>query len=245
MTRKQFIYKLALSLGNLPQAELEKTLADYNRLIDERMRDGLTEEQAVARMMEPIEQIAARMLQKDGMAQTAQASQASQAAQAAQPSQEANARQGDAGEKKNPWQDKRWQDKQWHCDPRPQKRERRHSGWFAVLILCAFPVWFPLLMSCMGVGIALVCTVVALVIALVAGAFALVVGGGWAVVTGILSFFTHGLGSLSQIGLGLIALGVGILAGYIIKNKLPGIIRRLKDKIHEYSVRARMRKAST
>ncbi|MEG2087086.1 MAG: DUF1700 domain-containing protein [Angelakisella sp.] len=57
MTKTEFCNILGYRLRHLPQAEVEKSLTFYKESIDDRMEDGMSEEQAVASLGE-IEQIA-------------------------------------------------------------------------------------------------------------------------------------------------------------------------------------------
>ena len=48
MNKKQFLQSLADKLSMLPQSEIQKSLEYYSEIIDDRMEDGMTEEEAVA-----------------------------------------------------------------------------------------------------------------------------------------------------------------------------------------------------
>ena len=48
MTKCEFLAQLQKALGGLPQADLEERLAFYAEMIDDRMEDGLSEEEATA-----------------------------------------------------------------------------------------------------------------------------------------------------------------------------------------------------
>ena len=60
MTRKQFLEGLRQELHGLPQREIEQTLHYYTEIIADRMEEGMTEEEAVAKM-EPMHVIARRV----------------------------------------------------------------------------------------------------------------------------------------------------------------------------------------
>jgi uncharacterized membrane protein len=60
MTRKQFLDGLKQELRGLPQREIEQTLHYYTEIIADRMEEGMTEEEAVAKM-EPMHVIARRV----------------------------------------------------------------------------------------------------------------------------------------------------------------------------------------
>ncbi len=61
MTRQQFLDGLKQELHGLPRQEIEQTLHYYSEIISDRMEEGMTEEQAVAKM-EPMHVIARRVL---------------------------------------------------------------------------------------------------------------------------------------------------------------------------------------
>ena len=48
MKKNEFLFKLIQGLSSLPQAEVEERVAFYSEMIDDRMEEGLTEEEAVA-----------------------------------------------------------------------------------------------------------------------------------------------------------------------------------------------------
>lgn len=60
MTRTQFLDGLKQELHGLPQQEIEQTLHYYSEIIADRMEEGMTEEEAVAKM-EPMHVIARRV----------------------------------------------------------------------------------------------------------------------------------------------------------------------------------------
>lgn len=61
MTKVQFLMALQRKLHGLPQEDIEKTLEYYNEMIDDRMEDGLTEQEAVAAIGD-IDEIAQQIL---------------------------------------------------------------------------------------------------------------------------------------------------------------------------------------
>ncbi len=60
MTRQQFLEGLRQELRGVPKQELEQTINYYSEIIADRMEEGMTEEQAVAKM-EPMHVIAKRV----------------------------------------------------------------------------------------------------------------------------------------------------------------------------------------
>ena len=60
MTRQQFLEGLRQELHGLPRQEIEQTIHYYSEIIADRMEEGMSEEQAVAKM-EPMHVIAKRV----------------------------------------------------------------------------------------------------------------------------------------------------------------------------------------
>lgn len=61
MNKKEFSYRLMMKLQGLPQEDVIRSVDYYNEMIDDRIEDGMTEEQAVA-AMGSIDDIAAEIL---------------------------------------------------------------------------------------------------------------------------------------------------------------------------------------
>ena len=61
MTKQLFLNELAAALHSLPREERYRTLGYYDELIDDRMEDGQSEEDAVASLGEP-QQVAREIL---------------------------------------------------------------------------------------------------------------------------------------------------------------------------------------
>ncbi|MGM9606683.1 MAG: DUF1700 domain-containing protein [Oscillospiraceae bacterium] len=61
MNKQQFLAAIGEQLQNLPLSDVEKSLDYYSEMIDDRMEDGLSEEEAVAALGSP-EEIAAQVL---------------------------------------------------------------------------------------------------------------------------------------------------------------------------------------
>ena len=66
MNKQEFLDKLKAALSELPYAEVEKSLAFYSELIDDKAESGMTEEEAVA-SMEPVETIAQQIMMEQPM----------------------------------------------------------------------------------------------------------------------------------------------------------------------------------
>ena len=61
MKREGFIESLKMALGDLPEEEIQSSLAYFNEMIDDRIDEGMTEEEAVADMGH-VDEIAAKLL---------------------------------------------------------------------------------------------------------------------------------------------------------------------------------------
>ena len=61
MNKEQFLAAIRAQINCLPREDVEKSLDYYREMLDDRMEDGLTEEEAVA-AMGPVDEIAAQIL---------------------------------------------------------------------------------------------------------------------------------------------------------------------------------------
>lgn len=61
MNKQEFLDKLAYKIAALPQSEVEKSLAYFSEIIDDRVEDGMSEEEAVA-SLEGIDEIARKIM---------------------------------------------------------------------------------------------------------------------------------------------------------------------------------------
>lgn len=61
MKREEFIEALKLALSDLPEEEIQSSLAYFNEMIDDRIDEGMTEEEAIADMGR-VDEIAAKLL---------------------------------------------------------------------------------------------------------------------------------------------------------------------------------------
>lgn len=66
MNKASFLETLAARLSALPQSEIGKSIAYFSEIIDDRVEDGMTEEEAVA-SLEDIEQIVNKIMQETPM----------------------------------------------------------------------------------------------------------------------------------------------------------------------------------
>jgi uncharacterized membrane protein len=61
MTKSEFLAQLQAALNRLPQSEIDQSLAFYGEVIDDRIEDGMSEQDAVAQLGD-INQIAAQII---------------------------------------------------------------------------------------------------------------------------------------------------------------------------------------
>ena len=67
MNKKAFLWALMDGLSGLPMEDIERSLDYYSEMIDDRMEDGLSEEEAVA-AMGPVKEICAQIRKQYGEA---------------------------------------------------------------------------------------------------------------------------------------------------------------------------------
>lgn len=53
MTKQEFLLRIRNGLAALPKEDIEKSVEYYREMIDDRMEDGLSEEEAVAAIGSP------------------------------------------------------------------------------------------------------------------------------------------------------------------------------------------------
>ena len=53
MTKKEFLFELVMGISDLPNAIVDEYVSFYSEIIDDRIEDGLSEEEAVAEIGEP------------------------------------------------------------------------------------------------------------------------------------------------------------------------------------------------
>ena len=101
MKKEAFLNELRSRLYGLPQSDIEDRIAFFGEMIDGRMEDGMSEEEAVA-AMEPIDTIVGQIMSEIPLAQLVKTK---------------------------------------------VKPEKGHKTWKIVLLICLFPIWFPLFIA--------------------------------------------------------------------------------------------------
>lgn len=96
--------------------------------------------------------------------------------------------------------------------------------WIIILAICAFPAWFPLVITVAALAFSMVVVVASLLFAFAVSAVAVAAGGIFSIIIGIVLLFSNIATGISAIGAGCLCVGIGALffAGAI------GLIRLLK-----------------
>ena len=189
MNKQDFLARLEKSLDGLPQEELAERLNFYSEMIDDRMEEGLSEEEAVAGIG-PVVEIAAAA----GETLPAEGPEASaQSLTGASPTV-----QQTSGQQEMP----------------PQPKQKRSTGEIVLLVL-GFPLWFPLLIVTAVVGFVLIFSLWVLVLSLWAANITLIVSAAAGLVLGIW-YIIRGdtLTGLAAIGAGLVLCGLAVFWHY-------------------------------
>lgn len=193
MNKQEYLDQLRTALGCLSEEEVEESVAFYTEMIDDRVADGMSEEEATAQLDEP--KTAARAIIGDLPAEAREASQVSQAAQAtltqAVPPVQPN--------------------------PKPKSRVL-----YWTLVILGSPLWLALLLAAAAVVVAAVVIVAALVLSVAAVAASLLLTL-WVLAAGLLAagplgiavcFYGLAMGqpayAAAELGSGLICFGLGL-----------------------------------
>ena len=83
--------------------------------------------------------------------------------------------------------------------------------WIMILAICAFPIWFPLVIAVAAVVFSLVIAVFSIVFAFVVASIAIVGSGIFALIVGICVLFIHMPTGLATLGTACVAIGFGFL----------------------------------
>ncbi len=179
MTKGEFLASLRSRLTSLPQSAIDRSLAYYAEMLDDRIEDGMAEQDAVA-SMESVDVIAERIILET---------------------------------------------------PLPtllRERMRPKGGMTALtvtLLVLGSPVWLPLLLSIVAVVVAVFVSVWSVVASLFAVVVGLGVGGLIALVLSPLNFSAGTATGLMVIALGLVSVGLSILAFFAAAAAAVGLIK--------------------
>lgn len=152
LKKEAFLNELRNRLSGLPQTDIEDRIAFFGEMIDGRMEDGMSEEEAVA-AMEPIDTIVGQIMSEIPLARLVKSK---------------------------------------------VKPEKGHKAWKIVLLICLFPIWFPLLITFAAIAFSLLVAIWAVIISFYVVAGSLVIASlGCVIATG------------AYFGIGRIVPGIG------------------------------------
>lgn len=196
MTKKEFFDLFRQELAGLPKDELENRVGFYEEMIDDRMAEGRSEEEAI-KDLGSVEEIVNQIAEETSLMKLVK-------------------------EKVKP--------------------NRKIKGWEIALIICGFPLWFPLLVTAsillfVGYLLTWVFTVVAYVIE---GSFIAVTLGG---LIGFAAYLLSGQIALIPLGASIMCLGASILFAFACFYITKGNIK-LSKNLFIWIKRGFMRKAS-
>ena len=183
MTKLEFILSLSKKLSGAPEKEAEERIAFYVEAIEDRIEDGLSEEDAVADVGS-VDDIATEILSEIPLVKIVT-------------------------------------DK-----IKPKKKLRT---WEIVLLAVGSPVWLPLLIAAIAVGLAIYASVWAIIVSLWA-VFGSVIGCAVGGVTGALAIFITGeiTPALALFGAGIFLGGLSIFVFFGCKEATRGILKLTK-----------------
>ena len=152
MKKEAFLNELRSRLYGLPQSDIEDRVSFFGEMIDGRMEDGMSEEEAVA-AMEPIDTIVGQIMSEIPLARLVKTK---------------------------------------------VKPEKGHKAWKIVLLICLFPIWFPLFIAFAAIIFSLLVAIWAVIISFYVVAGSLVIASlGCVIATG------------AYFGIGRIVPGIG------------------------------------
>ena len=139
MTKLEFLDKLQAGLLGLTESDAQERLNFYSEMIDDRMEEGLSEEQAVAQVGD-VQVIVANILAEIPQNAPVQAD--------AEVVKQVIAKV----------------EKPTHHQATPKKEEKKHmETWQIILLILGFPLWLPLLIAAFAVVISLIAVLWSLV----------------------------------------------------------------------------------
>ena len=166
MKKEAFLNELRSRLSGLPQSDIEDRISFFGEMIDGRMEDGMSEEEAVAGM-ESVDSIVSQIMSEIPLAQLVKTK---------------------------------------------VKPEKGHKTWKIVLLICLFPIWFPLFIAFAAIVFSLLVAIWAVIISFYVVAGSLVIASlGCVIATGAyfgIGRIVPGIGGFGAI---LVCIGLSIL----------------------------------
>lgn len=234
MNKQEYLDQLRAALGCLPEEETEESVAFYAEMIDDRVADGMSEEEAVAQLDDP--KAAARAIIGDLPAEPRRTVLAED--------RETTSLQGQAPSS----------ERSGRLTSKPMNR-----ALYWTLVILRSPLWLTLLLAAAAVAIAAVTIVAALVLSIVAVAASLLLTL-WALAVGLMAGGPLGIAvclyglamgmpayAATELGAGLVCFGLGLfcLHGAAVATKGAGRLWRIsvaKAKVWFVKGREKMRK---
>ncbi|MDF2567625.1 MAG: putative rane protein [Oscillospiraceae bacterium] len=210
MTKAEFIRNLSSLIEALPQGEKQKAIDFYCEIIDDRMENGKTEEEAVAELGS-ILAISQKILAESG--------------QNANYNNYYKSSQSYAAPSHGGWT------KDWFGG--------LSKGWLIVILVLTSPIWIGLVAGVVGIIIGLLGAVLGIVVSLFAAVFALAVACLVGFISSFIVMSTNPIGGFAQLGASLLCGGLCILlcigSVSLIKLLVKGFrsgYQSVKNKIH-------------
>ena len=182
MNKKEFFALFRQELAGLPKDDLENRVSFYEEMINDRMADGKTEEEAI-KDLGSVESIVNQIAEETSLMKLVK-------------------------EKVKP--------------------NRKIKGWEIALIICGFPLWFPLLLT--GLILLFIAYLLTWVFTIVAYAVEASFGAG--TITGLVGFFAYTLAGqtgLVPLGMAIGCLGAAILFAFACYYITKGNIKLSKN----------------
>ena len=191
MNKQSFLEKLAFELKGIPWQEIQKQKAYYEEMLDDMLEDGMTEEQAVEKLGDPVT-IAREILQEPGVKRVV-----------LDPSQKrVMPGPAPAGNRQQSGQEPR------QAQPAaPQDNKKTMKIVTIVLLILGAPIWISLL----AVVLSLYLSLWAVALSFDGATLALGLGGLAMLVIAGLNITTSPAGALAALGIGLLLLALALL----------------------------------
>ena len=193
MLRNLFLSELRNRLFGLPGEEIEERLSFYNEMINDRMEEGLSEEEAVA-AIGPVEEIAEQIMSTAQVQPVTIAPAWDDTAYSQQPVMDAPPLYGSG------------------YPEYAEEPKRSGGGMKTLLLILGFPLWFPLMAAFLVVWLALTVAAFSVILAFWVTAAGLAAGVAAGLFYAIVCFFLgKTFSAFAWIGTGCILAGVSIL----------------------------------
>lgn len=168
MKRDEFLNLLALRLENFEKSEVDNWLKYYGEILDDRIEEGESEEEAVASLGN-MDTIFNGILEQTPITKLAKA----------------------------------------------KLNKKTLRGWEIALLICGFPVWFPLLVAAFAIILSVYVSIWAIIISIWASFGGVIASGIGFIISGIaFAFGSQTLQGVALIGVGIACIGFSIFLFY-------------------------------